>query len=67
MSVWNTSEDCEKTIECAELKNGEVAFGDLVITKEPESEPEMVMTISEIEAKLGIKNLRIKSENEADE
>ena len=31
LSVYHTSENCKKTIECAELRKGEIAFGDLVI------------------------------------
>ena len=36
ISVYSTSKNCEKTIECAELRSGEIAFGDLVITEEAE-------------------------------
>ena len=37
LSLFHTSKNCTKTIECAELKNGEICFGDLVIVK-PETE-----------------------------
>lgn len=33
ISNYATSEDCEKTIKCAELLDGEIAYGELVITK----------------------------------
>ena len=33
-SVYNDDDDCDKTIKCAELRNGMVAYGDLVITKQ---------------------------------
>ena len=39
VSVYPTSENCKKFIKCAELKNGEVAYGDLII--EPEK-PELL-------------------------
>ena len=55
--MYRTNDDCDKTIKCAELRKGEICFGDLIIV-----EPETVMTIAEIEAKLGIKNLKIKIE-----
>ena len=57
ISVWHTSQNCKKTIKCAELRKGEICYGDLVI-----EEPVVEMTIKEIEAKLGIKNLKIKEE-----
>ena len=56
-SVYRTNDDCDKTIKCAELQKGDICFGELVITQQ-----EIVMTISEIEAKLGIKNLKIKED-----
>ena len=31
--VCDSDDDCDKTIKCAELRNGTVAYGDLVITK----------------------------------
>ena len=62
LSLYHTSDNCKKTIECAELRKGEIIFGDLII-----KEPEVVMTIAEIEAALGIKNLRIKDEGEESE
>ena len=37
LSLYHTNKNCIKTIECAELKNGEICFGDLVIVK-PETE-----------------------------
>ena len=33
ISVRHTSENCKKTIRCAELRKGEICYGDLVITK----------------------------------
>ena len=32
ISVYRNSSDCDKTIKCAELRSGEIAYGDLVIT-----------------------------------
>lgn len=32
-SVYTDDDDCDKTIQCAELRNGTVAYGDLIITK----------------------------------
>ena len=61
VSVYHTSQNCKKTIRCAELRKGEICFGDLVIT-EPEKPAETVMTIAEIEAKLNVKNLKIVKE-----
>ena len=54
VSVYHTSQNCKKTIQCAELRKGEICFGDLIIKT-----PEVVMTVAEVEAKLGIKNLKI--------
>ena len=34
ISVYRTSKDCDKTIRCAELRNGEICYGDLTLTKE---------------------------------
>lgn len=31
VSIYHTSENCNKTIMCAELRKGEICFGDLVI------------------------------------
>ena len=61
ISLYRTNADCAKTITCAELRKGEICFGDLVITKQEEP-AETVMSIAEIEEKLGIKNLKIKRE-----
>ena len=36
-SVYDCENSCEKTIKCAELRNGTVAYGDLVITKKEET------------------------------
>ncbi len=39
-SVYRDSKNCDKTIRCAELRSGEIAFGDLVIEKpEPQLLP----------------------------
>ena len=55
ISVYHTSANCKKTIRCAELRKGEICFGELV-----SEEPVVEMTIAEIKQKLGIKNLKIK-------
>ena len=31
ISLYRTSNDCDKTIRCAELRNGEICYGDLTI------------------------------------
>ena len=33
-SVYDDENSCEKTIQCAELRNGSVAYGDLITTKQ---------------------------------
>ena len=33
ISLYRTSKDCDKTIRCAELRNGEICYGDLTITE----------------------------------
>ena len=33
ISLYLTSKDCDKTIRCAELRNGEICYGDLTITE----------------------------------
>ena len=33
ISIYKTSRDCDKTICCAELRNGEVCYGDLTLVK----------------------------------
>ena len=35
-SVYRTSSNCDKTIMCSELRSGEIAYGELVITKKEE-------------------------------
>ena len=57
VSVYHTNQNCIKTIQCAELRKGEVTFGELII-----KEPEVIMTVAEFEVALGIKNLKIKTE-----
>jgi len=57
ISVYRGSDDCDKTIKCAELRNGEIAYGDLIITK-PKEEPIEEMTLKEVCEKLG-KNIKI--------
>ena len=38
ISLYRTNGDCTKTIQCAELRKGEICFGDLIITQpEPKS------------------------------
>ena len=61
LCIYHTSGDCKKHIKCAELRKGEICYGDLII-----EEPVVEMTIAEIEAKLGIKNLKIKQPAEGD-
>ena len=53
--IYHDSKNCKKHIKCAELRKGEICYGDLII-----EEPVVEMTIAEIEAKLGIKGLKIK-------
>ena len=36
-SMYADDDDCDKTIQCAELRNGTVAYGDLIITKQEET------------------------------
>lgn len=36
ISVYRTSDDCEKFIRCSELRNGEICYGDLIITEKKE-------------------------------
>ena len=33
ISLYRTSKDCNKIIRCAELRNGEICYGDLTITE----------------------------------
>ena len=35
-SVYRTSDNCEKFIRCSELRNGEICYGDLIITENKE-------------------------------
>ena len=56
--MYHTSQNCKKTIQCAELRKGEICFGDLIITKpEPKTfkvvcvkykTPERAFTIGKI-------------------
>jgi len=57
-SVYKKSENCTKTIKCQELKSGEIAYGELIITKQEKTE----LTLQEVADKFNIdvKNLRIK-------
>ena len=57
ISVYYTSENCKKQIKCAELRKGEICYGDLIV-----EQPVIEMTIAEIEQKLGVKNLKIKEQ-----
>lgn len=34
ISMYRTSKDCNKTIKCAELRHGEICYGELVIVEE---------------------------------
>ena len=54
LSVYHTSQNCKKTIRCAELRKGEICYGDLIIKT-----PEVVMTVAEIADRLGVTNLKI--------
>ena len=54
ISVYHNNNNCKKQIKCAELRKGEICYGDLIIEK-----PVVKMTIAEIEQKLGIENLEI--------
>ena len=38
ISVYHTSQNCKNQIKCAELRNGEIAYGELVITKDAQTE-----------------------------
>ena len=38
ISLYKTSDNCDKTIKCAELRKGEICYGELILTKkEPKS------------------------------
>ena len=54
VSVYHTTQNCKKIIKCAELRRGEICYGDLIIDT-----PVVEMTIAQIEEKLGIKNLKV--------
>ena len=38
ISVYRTSKNCDKTIRCAELRSGEICYGDLMLTKETQND-----------------------------
>lgn len=38
ISLYRTSNDCDKTIRCAELRDGEICYGDLMLTKEAQND-----------------------------
>lgn len=40
ISLYRTSKDCNKIIRCAELRSGEICYGDLTITENGESPDE---------------------------
>jgi hypothetical protein len=40
ISVYRTSKDCDKTIRCTELRDGEVCYGDLILTGSEEKPDE---------------------------
>lgn len=33
-SIYDSEEEAKKTISCAELRNGQIAYGELVITRD---------------------------------
>ena len=37
ISIYRTSKNCNKTIRCAELRSGEICYGDLTLTKEAQN------------------------------
>ena len=37
IAVYRTSKNCDKTIRCSELRNGEICYGDLIITRNEET------------------------------
>ena len=47
MSVWRTAQNCNKTIRCAELRKGDICFGDLIITK-PEPKTFKVVCVAQL-------------------
>ena len=38
ISIYNTEENCQKDITCAELRQGEICYGNLILRKEINSE-----------------------------
>ena len=40
ISIYRTSKDCDKTIRCTELRDGEVCYGDLILTGSEEKPDE---------------------------
>ena len=38
ISIYRTSKNCDKTIRCAELRTGEICYGDLTLTKEAQND-----------------------------
>ena len=38
ISIYRTSKSCDKTIRCAELRNGEICYGNLTLTKEAQND-----------------------------
>lgn len=40
ISIYSTSKDCDKTIRCTELRDGEVCYGDLILTGSEEKTDE---------------------------
>ena len=52
VSVYHTTQNCKKTIQCAELRKGEICFGDLIITK-PEPKTFKVVCIGYLKGEKG--------------
>ena len=40
ISIYRTRKDCDKTIHCTELRDGEVCYGDLILTGNEEKPDE---------------------------
>ena len=38
ISIYSASDDCDKSIRCAELRGGEICYGDLLLTKEAQND-----------------------------
>ena len=47
ISIYHTNNNCTKTIKCAELKKGEICFGDLIITRVEEPKEFKVVCVED--------------------